>query len=333
MSVQLWEAEVAALFPKQLGLRIYQSNEQVQQGRCIGFYGEPGVGKTTLVAQMADCEYTSPLLHINAAGGAWVFSHRSDITVVDVFKWTDFSSASARLFQARAIPFKGILIDQLSELQALNVISIMGGGTGIGNTAMPTQQQWGASTAQMANVLRGYHDLSRRHGIVVVMMAQQDSRKDSVTNAIVKAGIGLTPSLARTFPAIMDIVGHLSVANDPPAYTRILNFAKTAHSDAKFRRNKTEVANSIPLTIAFQDQPVLVDILNTLIGGKPWPTKNYANLARKAKVDYATVVASPEGAGGSEAGVVADRVADLQREQPEPDVGVNRDIANGGSTP
>lgn len=333
MAVQVWEQEVAALIPRQLGLKVYRSNEQAQEGRCIGIYAEPGVGKTTLASQMADCAFTSPMLYINVSGGAWVFSDRDDITVVDVHTWTDFTTLSMRLFGAKTMPFKGILIDHATELQALNALAVMGiigSAGGIRGTGMPSQQQWGASTAQMLNAIRGYHELTRKFGVVVVIIAQQDARKDSVTNAVVKSGIGFTPSLAKTFPAIMDIVGHLTVQNDPPKYTRVLSFAKTAHSDAKFRRNKTEVANSIPLTIAYQDQPVFVDFLNTLIGGKVWPTKKYDALAAKAKVEYATVAATD----GNEGGIVADRVAELQRESPinnDPDVGVNRDIANGGA--
>lgn len=298
MGVVPWEHQLAAIVGSTTGtsIKIYSSGQQPVTGRCMGIYGRPGVGKTDLVAALADCKYALPLVYMNVEGGAWVFSHRDDITIIDVREWTDFSSIIARMYQAQSLPFKTMLVDNATELQAVNVLNIVGqrGTQGIKGTSMPSQQNWGASTAQMLNSIRLCHDMSRKFGVNFIFTAWEDGRKDSVTNQLVKSGIGFTPSLARSFPGIVDIVGHLTVKDDPPFFTRVLNFAATPHSDAKFRRNRTEIANEIPLTIAYRDQKPLVDIFNTLFGGEKWPSAKYKSLASQARVDYAVNTATAE---------------------------------------
>lgn len=309
MAVVPWEEQLATIIgsTQGTGLKLYQSDEQPASGKCIAIYGRPGAGKTDLVAGLADCPYATPILYLNIEGGAWVFSHRNDIQIIQITQWADFSTLLIRFNGARALPFKTCIVDNVSELQAINVMSIINqrGTQGI-NGGMPSQNNWGASTAQMLNSLRLCHDMSERFGVNFIFTVWEDARKDSVTNQVLKSGIGVTPALARSLPGIVDIVGHLTVQNDPPKYTRVLNFAANPHSDAKFRRNRTEVANSIPLTIAYQDQQPLVDIFNTLFGGKPWPKEKYAALASKAKVDYATTTS---GADGPSDGVVESIVA------------------------
>lgn len=290
MAITPWAAEVAAI-TNGLSIKIYTPADLPPTGKFVAIYGDPGVGKTFLTESLVKCEYTRPMLYLDLKGGAWVFSKDADVHIIPIQEYKEFSTISMNLAKMNRLPFKSIVIDHGTELQALNVINIMGQKPGVvSGSGNATQGQYGMSTAQMLNVFRLYKDLAEKTGVHVIILVQQDARKDSVTNQIVKAGIGFTPSLARSFPAIADIVGHLTVQNDPPYYTRVLNFAKTAHSDAKFRRRRTEAAYRIPLTIAYRDQPVLADIFNTLVGEKDWPEKNYSALANKAKVEYATVV-------------------------------------------
>jgi hypothetical protein len=311
MSIIPWESQLVKIIGSTGGtsLKVYGSNEQPVTGRLIAIYGRPGSGKTDLAASLADCKYAVPVLYLNVEGGAWVFAHRSDIQIVDITEWKDFSTILIRLYQAPELPFKTVIVDNVSELQAINVMNIVNqrGTAGINGTGMPTQANWGASTAQMLNSIRLCKNMAEKFGINFIFNVWEDARKDSVTNQIVKSGIGFTPALARSFPGIVDIVGHLTVKDDPPNYTRILNFAANPHSDAKFRRNRQEVGQQIPLTIAYRTQQPLVDVMNTLIGGEKWPSEKYKNLEGQARVDYATNTAIAE--GGQQQSVVEAIVA------------------------
>lgn len=151
---------------------------------------------------------------------------------------------------------------------------------------MPTQQQWGASTAQMLNVARLCHDkLCGQLGVNVILTAWEDARHDAGDTQFIKSGVGFTKALARSLPGIADIVGHLTVN---PQGTRILSFATGPYTDAKFRRDREEkAAQTIPLTIAYGlEQKPLVDVYNALFAGKPFPAASYAKLQGQAKVAY-----------------------------------------------
>lgn len=285
MSIQLWQPELESML-KGTGITVYRSNEQPLVGKFIVIYGRPGTGKTDLVASLADCELAKPIVYMNVEGGAWVFSSRDDIAIINVNTYTDFSTALLRFCAQRKLPFRTLIIDNGSELQAYNAMSVMKGGTGIKDTAMPTQGQWGASTAQMLNIARLCHDkLGAQLGVNVILTAWEDARHDAGDTQFIKSGVGFTKSLARSLPGIADIVGHLTVNNQG---TRVLSFQVGPYTDAKFRRDRLEAAaQTIPLTLAFgQDHKPLVDVFNALFGNKPFPVASYSRLQGQAKVAY-----------------------------------------------
>ena len=151
---------------------------------------------------------------------------------------------------------------------------------------MPTQQQWGASTAQMLNVFRLCHDkIGRQLGVNVIINCGEDARQDAGDTQFIKSGIGFTKALARSAPYIADIVGHLTVNAKG---TRVLSFEPGPYTDAKFRRDReAKAAQTIPLTIAYQStQKPLVDVFNALFADKPFPLAAYSKLQQEAKVSY-----------------------------------------------
>lgn len=288
-SVIPWLEEITSIVgPSIKGITVYRSGEQPPSGKCIVIYGKPGVGKTELASQAADSPHGAPVLYLNLEGGAWSLSHRDDITIVDILTFRQFVTVAQGLFRARTLSYKSIIIDSTSELQAMSVVEILGAGGGILGTSLMTQQNWGKSTADMLMIARGFHDLARRTGTHVIFTALEDLGKDA-GEVSYRRGIGFTPSLAKSFPAIVDIVGHLTVKNDAPHYTRVLNFAANPLSDAKFRRSKAPEDLKIPLTIAYRQQPVMADILNVLAGGMDWPTDKYKALQAQATVTQVPV--------------------------------------------
>jgi phage nucleotide-binding protein len=285
MSVVPWEREIQQILTTQT-LKIQRASEQKQKGKCIALYGRTGVGKTELINRLAKTEYGRPMLYFNIDGGSWVLDN-NDAYIIDVVDYTDFSTPMMKLSTSRKLPFKCIVVDNVSSLQVSNITDIQGAtGKSIQGSGMATQQQWGMSTAQLLNVYHMLWVIAQNQGIHVITTAWEDDRTNKVTNQTVRSGIGVTPSLARSLPGMMNMVGHITVKQGG---VRVINFDTSPHSDAKMQRRQTKAELSVPLTIAYRDQNILEDLLNSLVGGIEWPTDKYKGLAAQAKVDYATV--------------------------------------------
>lgn len=232
-------------------------------GMCIALYGAAGVGKTTLAAQAALSPLGSPVLIIDAEGGSRAVAHMQNVYVADVKSWKEITEVSNEV--AKQAQFKTIVLDNMSEFQQINLKGIVGNG-------MPQIQHYGQNTNEMLNFSRLWRDISRDTGVNVIFIAWESPEKDESTG-IIKRDLGFTPSLAKQFPGIIDIVGYLTVNQKG---LRVLNFAPSVRNAAKFRRSQTEVAMQIPLQLTYGlNEYPMVDLLNTLKGGETWPTGRY----------------------------------------------------------
>ena len=252
--------------PKTIGgLEIVKAAELGEWGMSIAIYGPPGVGKTTFCAQAIDSIYGAPVLDLDAEGGARSIAHTA-VEIVTVDSWEKIKKVSASLFALTDVPWKTIILDNMSEYQSLSIKSVAGGGP-------PQLQHWGQSTSDLLNLTRAYRDWGRKNSINVFFIAWETPEKDESTG-IIKRDVGFTPSLARQFPGIVDIVGYLSVSSGD---TRSLTFAPSRTTASKFRRSLTEAARRMPLTFSYklEDKPI-VDILETLRGGGTWPADKYS---------------------------------------------------------
>src|SRR4051794_26223814 len=92
-------------------------------------FGDPKVGKTRLVSTAQDHPDTSPLLLLDIEGGTITIRHRKDIEVVTVRTIAEFQAKLNLLQQAamgiEEFPYRTVAIDNMSELQALDLIPIM----------------------------------------------------------------------------------------------------------------------------------------------------------------------------------------------------------------
>ena len=255
--------------PKTIGgLDIVKAADLAEWGMSVAIYGAPGVGKTTFCAQAIDSPFGAPVLDLDAEGGARSISHTA-VEIVTVDSWEKIKKVSASLFALTEIPWKTIILDNMSEYQSLSIKSVAGGGP-------PQLQHWNQSTSDLLNLTRSYRDWGRKNSINVFFIAWEAPEKDETTG-LIKRDVGFTPSLARQFPGIVDIVGYLSVSSGD---TRTLSFAPGKTTAAKFRRSLTEAARRMPLSFNYklEDKPV-VDILSTLRGGGEWPTDKYSRRA------------------------------------------------------
>lgn len=235
-----------------------------EAGLCIAIYGVAGVGKTTLAAQCALSELGKPVLVIDAEGGSRAIAHMQDVYIADVKTWKEVLEVSQEVVKTKP-EFKTVILDNMSEFQQLNLKGITGG-------SVPQIQHYGQNTNEMLNFVRLWRDVSRDLGINVIFIAWESPEKDESTGAI-KRDLGFTPSLAKQFPGIIDIVGYLTV---DIRGTRILEFAPSPRNAAKFRRSQSEIAMQIPLKLYYTiDEHPMVDLLNTLKGGEKWPVGRY----------------------------------------------------------
>lgn len=247
------------------GLNVRQATEETPAGISIAIYGAPGVGKTTLAAQASLSEYGGRTLFLDAEGGTRSISHLSNVDVIDIVDWNTFGKVTTELANPNApCEWGTIVLDNMSEFQAVNLRHIV-------DKRMPEIRDWGQTTSDMLYVTRLYRDLARKRGFNVFYIVWEAPEKDET--GIIKRDVGFTPSLARQFPGILDIVGYLTVDNNG---IRVLSFAPSVRTAAKFRRSRKEQAMKIPLTLYYGvDDTPMVDLLNTLKGDLPWPDGKY----------------------------------------------------------
>jgi len=250
------------------GLRVQRPQELPGWGLCMAIYGAPGSGKTTFASDAQDSPFGSPVVFLDAESGIRSVGHRRDIDVIQISSWGQVQTFMNALKQQADPRWRTIVLDNMSELQAMAIKAAQG------DSEMPQIQHYGKATSDILQLTRTCRDIARLRSTNFIMIAWESPEKDEATG-VIKRDIGFSPSLAKTFPGLVDQVGYL-VSNDQPPFLRTMHFESSTRTAAKFRRSQSEAAAAIPLTFSYklEDQP-LVDLLATLVGEKPWPKDKY----------------------------------------------------------
>ncbi|HSW91607.1 MAG TPA: AAA family ATPase [Candidatus Saccharimonadales bacterium] len=264
------------------------SNEMQRRGTNIVIYGPSGAGKTTICGDLADSEFGAPVTIIDVEGGTSVLSHRDDIDILNVTNedhkgWSDVErivddiiSGKRGFKNERGVNIGTLVEDNLSELKTLALDHVVRNfDRKIDPKDRPDLNDYGKATTMMLAHVRKLRDFARNSQTNVVFIAW-DIALENDSGQVYKNAINLNPAFRRDFPGIVDCVGYLNVVMG----RRVLSFEASRMTDAKFRRNGTEVANTIPDVLKYKDRGVkpLVDIINTLTGGIPFPRAKYAGL-------------------------------------------------------
>lgn len=241
-------------------------------GMFMGIYGSGGVGKTTIVGEVA--RKYGPLLYVDAEGGGKSIKHIPNVHIAQITKWSEAANL-CRDLQKPGHPFKAIVYDNMSELQSLCINSIAGNN--------PVQiQHWGECTARMLKLTRDLREISRTQGVHVFMMAW-DSIEQAESGVVTKRGVGFTPSLARQFPGIVTYIGYLTPLDGYPSI-RKLSFMVSTKTDAKFRVSPAENAATIPLELYIRKgSNVLADIIATESENEKFPFQKYGEPQQSEK--------------------------------------------------
>lgn len=253
------------------GLKVVPARELARDAFCLLGYGHGGVGKTTLAGMFSDYEPACDVLVVDGEGGATAIANKDHIDVIQATKWQNVEDV-LKEFERRKrdeLKYRTLVFDNLSEYQMIHLSTI------VNPTSEVQIQHWGRNTAALLSFTRRARDLARLKGINVVMLAWQDSSEDDIIGKI-RHGVALTNKLAARLPGIVNIVGHMTIEDNPPAYTRKLSFAASPRTDAKFRRAAGDTASPIPLEIWYGlHQNPIVDMMRTFYEGVPFPVDQY----------------------------------------------------------
>jgi phage nucleotide-binding protein len=251
------------------GLKVQRPQDMPGWGVCMAIYGAPGVGKTTFASDAQDSPFGTPVIFLDAESGIRSVGHRDDIDVIQITSFAQVSAFINALKQTSDARWRTIILDNMSEIQSLAIKAAQG------DSEMPQIQHYGKATSDILQLTRTCRDIARLRSINFIMIVWESPEKDESTG-IIKRDIGFSPSLAKTFPGLVDQVGYLTAADQPP-YLRTLHFESSSRTAAKFRRSQSESATTIPLTFSYKiDDKPLVDLLATLVGEVAWPKDKYS---------------------------------------------------------
>lgn len=169
-------------------------------------YGEPGAGKTVLAGSADAVPEMSPVLVVDAEGGA--YSLRAFYPKVDVVRVTSIADLANLLESLKAgSEYKTVILDSLTEIQKMVMSVIMQQVVAEDSDRdpdIPSIREWGKNSEQVRKIVRRFRDLPMN----VIFTALLDSDKDPKTNKI-KHYPSLPGKLKREIPGFVDIVGFL----------------------------------------------------------------------------------------------------------------------------
>lgn len=253
------------------------------RGTCIVLSGKPGVGKTTLAATAANSDIAVPLLHLDIESGGHVINtpkmftlpDGSEIPVIQPIEVKEFVQVE-RIIQQLLLnpkPFNGCILDNFSELLSL----CQKKHNFYGLAEKDRYSAWNKITDDMLDVTRNLRNLARNRRFVsiIVMWDTAESEVDPAGNVTRKyRDVQLTPKLAEKFKGIVDVMGYVERPDMPQKpYPPVLRFDIDPTIPTKMRISPQDKALLELPDIIYQ--PDLGDIINTTLGGMPWPADKH----------------------------------------------------------
>lgn len=260
------------------GLDVDPPVAAAKQGGVYVIYGQGGVGKTTAVADLATSKFVKRgTLWLNMDAGEDSIRYlikQGTIQNMPIETWGKLEKVTDAY--ANEQPWDLVCIDNLSEGQAKDLDTITN------HTNMPEIQDYGKSQAHVLALTRKWVNIAEKNGILVFILMWQSEVKNERTG-ITKSELHLTKKLAESMGGVVGCVMHLTTENDRDVTRHISIGGSSQQTAAKFRRDKTDTnAWTIPYDIYYRrDQTPLVDMMDTLYNGVPFPAERYARKVQR----------------------------------------------------
>lgn len=203
----------------EVGIRIYRPGPTDYNLKFLG-YGDPGVGKTTLMASAVNCPAMQKVLLVNIEGGIMSVIEAEEAGLQDtpdVIELGAFKELQQILWYLRNEdhPYRTLIIDSLSELAQKNLDIIVETETARnskrnGDVDNVWLEDYGKSTQQMRRTIREFRDLPMH----VLFTCHAASSKDQ--HGVEQVFPALTPKLRTSVLGYMDVVGFMYTTFEEP---------------------------------------------------------------------------------------------------------------------
>jgi GTPase SAR1 family protein len=249
-----------------------KSISELEGGIALGFFGPGGIGKTTLAGTIVDSEFGSPALYLNARGNPHVISSKADrIQVLDIWKFAEQEKIRVDMLKDKDCPFKTVILDNVSEMFYMDLRDRYGADADVDWT------KHSATTADVLQMVRNWVDMTTgplKLNVVFVFQEVPEAREIR-GQKVTRSELAFNKALQFQIPTIITFLGRLYIVQDREPYTRLLDFRPIeALHQAKFQIDPNdERTKDIPMEWY---NPSLASLLDSLKGGKPWPTEKHA---------------------------------------------------------
>ncbi len=256
------------------GLKVTKPHERATRGNVYVIYGQGGVGKTALAAQIVDSEFVKRgVVWLDIDAGTDTIDHlikEGKIQQVQIESWNQLDKFTQAYIREQ--PWDVVCIDNMSEGQTLDLRGITG------SDRQPEIQEYGTSEAHMLSVVRRWRDIAEQNDIIVFILFWETTKDKGGGK---KDDLQVTNKLAEKLAGIVGWVLHLTSEPDRDVTRKISIAGASTKTAAKSRRDITDkVAWSIPNEIYYRvDQTPLVDMLRAIRNGVTFPASKYQRKA------------------------------------------------------
>ncbi len=196
-------------------------------------YGHAGSGKTYLGGTAQNHPKTRPMLILDVEGGTTTLREHKDIDVIQVRSPQQVKEIHDELRENNNGHYKTVMIDSLTELQKLDMRSIMLEviqKRPDQDVDVPSMREWGKSSEHIRRIVRAFRDLEMNTIFTALMVDYKDEKTGQVTFYPSVPG-----KLKAEVPGFLDVVGYLHVDIEEGEVIRTIQFAQTAKIIAKDR--------------------------------------------------------------------------------------------------